>query len=75
MSSIAQKRAALGLQSPPPMQTPPGMVLPFAFVGVVGRRALASGHGPAAASRSAVGLAGLPFDVPVEIEAEVELRV
>jgi enamine deaminase RidA (YjgF/YER057c/UK114 family) len=25
-------------------------------------------------SRSAVGMAGLPFDIPVEIEAEVAIR-
>ena len=25
-------------------------------------------------ARSAVGMAGLPFDMPVEIEAEVELK-
>jgi enamine deaminase RidA (YjgF/YER057c/UK114 family) len=160
MPSIAQALAARGLTLPAPMQTPPGMVLPFAFVRVVGRRALVSGHGPLAAdgslalplgklgreltleqgyaaarltglailgslqrelgdldriaawtrvfgmvnsgpgfnrqpsvingfsdlildlfgpvvgahSRSAVGMAELPFDIPVEIEAEVELR-
>ena len=159
MSSIAQALAARGLILPPPMRTPPGMVLPFAFVRTVGSRALVSGHGPLAAdgslaqplgkvgreltveqgyaaarltalailgslqrelgdldriaawtrvfgmvnsgpgfnrqpsvvngfsdlilelfgpvvgahSRSAVGMAELPFDIPVEIEAEVEL--
>jgi hypothetical protein len=159
MSSIAQALAERGLILPPPMRTPPGLALPFAFVRVLGSRALVSGHGPLAAdgtlaqplgkvgreltleqgyaaarltalailgslqrelgsldriaawgrvfgmvnsgsgfnrqpsvingfsdlilelfgpevgahSRSAVGMAELPFDIPVEIEAEVEL--
>ncbi|HEY8706931.1 MAG TPA: RidA family protein [Burkholderiaceae bacterium] len=159
MSKIEQRLQALGLVLPPPIQPPPGVVLPFQFVRVVGRRALISGHGPqnpdgsfaqplgklgrevtleqgyvaarltalsilgslqralgdldriaawtrvfgmvnsapgfnrqpsvingfsdlvlelfgaetGAHSRSAVGLAELPFDIPVEIEGEVEL--
>src|ERR1035438_6345808 len=159
MSRIETRLRALGLSLPPPTQPPPGVVLPFQFVHVVGRRALISGHGPqnpdgsfalplgklgreltveqgytaarmtalsilgslhralgsldriaawsrvfgmvnsapgfnqqpsvingfsdlilelygpqaGAHSRSAVGLAELPFDIPVEIEAEVEL--
>ena len=159
MSKIEQRLQALGLVLPPPTQPPPGVLLPFRFVRVVGRRALISGHGPqnpdgsfaqplgklgrdvtleqgyvaarltalsilgslqralgdldriaawtrvfgmvnsapgfnrqpnvingfsdlvlelfgaeiGAHSRSAVGLAELPFDIPVEIEAEVEL--
>ena len=160
MSKIASRLQTLGLVLPPPTQPPPGVVLPFAFVRVVGARALISGHGPQSAdgrfaqplgklgreltveqgyvaarltalsmlgslqralgdldriaawvrvfgmvnsasgfnrqpsvingfselilelfgpevgahSRSAVGLAELPFDIPVEIEAEVTLR-
>ena len=160
MSKIASRLQTLGLALPPPTQPPPGVVLPFAFVRVVGARALISGHGPQSAdgsfaqplgklgreltvehgyvaarltalsmlgslqralgdldriaawvrvfgmvnsasgfnrqpsvingfselilelfgpevgahSRSAVGLAELPFDIPVEIEAEVTLR-
>jgi YjgF/chorismate_mutase-like, putative endoribonuclease len=159
MSVIESKLRTLGLTLPPPPQPPPGVVLPFRFVHVVGRRALISGHGPqnpdgsfasplgklgreltveqgytaarltalsilgslqralgdldkigawsrvfgmvntapgfnqlpsvingfsdlilevfgpevGAHSRSAVGLAELPFDLPVEIEGEVEL--
>jgi hypothetical protein len=149
----------LGLVLPPPLKPPPGVVLPFQFVRVVGRRAVIAGHGPqdpdgsvsslrgkvgkdlsvedgyraarlvglailgslqralgdldrvrawvrvfgmvnsapgfnrqpsvingfsdlilelygpevGAHSRSAVGMAELPFDIPVEIEGEVEL--
>ncbi|BDP40794.1 hypothetical protein DAETH_07630 [Deinococcus aetherius] len=36
----------LGLILPPPVRLPPGVVLPFAMVRVVGDRALISGHGP-----------------------------
>jgi enamine deaminase RidA (YjgF/YER057c/UK114 family) len=160
MSQIGQRLYALGLSLPPPPRPPPGVVLPFQFVRIVGRRALVSGHGPQAPdgsfaqplgkvgrevtleqgyaaarltalsvlgsleralgdldriaawtrvfgmvncapgfdrlpsvingfsdlvlevfgpdvgahSRSAVGLAELPFNIPVEIEGEVELR-
>lgn len=160
MSLIDRRIAELGLVLPPPTQPPPGVVLPFPWVRVVGSRALISGHGPTNAdgtlaqplgkvgrdvtveqgyhaarltglailsslrrelgdldriaawarvfgmvnaapgfnrmpavingfsdlivevfgpevgphARSAVGLAELPFDIPVEIEGEVELR-
>ena len=160
MPKIEERLAALGLVLPPPLKLPPGVVLPFQFVRVVGTRACISGHGPQAAdgsiaaplgkvgrelnveqgyaaarlvglsilgslhrtlgdlgritqwirvfgmvnsaagfnkqpavingfsdlilelfgatagahSRSAVGMAELPFDLPVEIEAEVEIR-
>jgi hypothetical protein len=159
MSTVENRLRDLGLSLPPPEQLPPGVVLPFQFVHVVGTRALISGHGPqnpdgtfalpwgklgrdvtveqgyvasrltalsmlgslkrelgdldrisawtrvfgmvnsapgfnqqpsvingfselvlelfgpivGAHSRSAVGLAELPFDLPVEIEGEVEL--
>ena len=41
---IEAKLAALGLVLPEPMQTPPGLVLPFAWVRVRGNRAYISGH-------------------------------
>ncbi|HEY2346729.1 MAG TPA: RidA family protein [Xanthomonadaceae bacterium] len=160
MSQIEERLRSLGLTLPPPASPPPGIVLPFQFVRVVGRRAWISGHGPqspngwfteplgklgrevtleqgyeaarltalsmlgslqralgdldriaawtrvfgmvnsapgfnrqpgvingfsdlilqvfgpgiGAHSRSAVGMAELPFNIPVEIEGEVELR-
>jgi enamine deaminase RidA (YjgF/YER057c/UK114 family) len=160
MPRIEERLCELGLSLPPPIRLPPGVVFPFQFVRIVGRRALVSGHGPqnpdgsiaqplgkvgrelsveqgyvaarqtalsilgsleralgdldriaawgrvfgmvnsapgfnrqpmvingfsnlilelfgaetGAHCRSAVGLAELPFDIPVEIEAEVELR-
>jgi len=159
MARIEQRLQALGYTLPPPVKVPAGIVLPFQFVRVVGRRALIAGHGPqdpdgsvasprgkvgrdltveqgyhaarltalailgslqralgdldrirawtrvfgmvnsapgfnrqpsvingfselilelfgpevGAHSRSAVGMAELPFDIPVEIEGEVEL--
>lgn len=55
MSLIAQRLAERGLVLPPPVTLPPGVVLPFAFVHVVGRRAVISGHGPQQADGSLAG--------------------
>lgn len=46
MSEIAKRLADMGLALPPAMTPPPGVVLPFQAVRVVGRRAFVSGHGP-----------------------------
>ena len=46
MALIAQRLASLGLVLPPPAIPPAGVILPFQFVRVVGRRALIPGHGP-----------------------------
>ena len=46
MSTIEQRLQSLGLALPAPLQLPPGAVLPFPWVRVVGNRALISGHGP-----------------------------
>lgn len=46
VDSIEQKLVSMGLFLPPPIKVPPGVVLPFAMVKVVGKRALISGHGP-----------------------------
>ena len=46
MSRIGERLQALGLSLPPPPRPPSGVVLPFQFVRIVGRRALISGHGP-----------------------------
>ena len=48
MARIEQKLQDLGLALPPPARLPPGVVLPFPWVRLVGRRALVSGHGPVA---------------------------
>jgi len=57
MSAIEQRLRGLGLQLPAPLQPPPGVVLPFRFVRIVGRRALISGHGP----QNADGSMAAPF--------------
>lgn len=44
--SIESRLQELGLVLPQPPRLPPGTVLPFAPVRVVGRRAAVSGHGP-----------------------------
>jgi YjgF/chorismate_mutase-like, putative endoribonuclease len=46
MSRIEDKLRVFGLALPPPTRPPPGVVLPFQFVRIIGRRALISGHGP-----------------------------
>jgi enamine deaminase RidA (YjgF/YER057c/UK114 family) len=46
MARIEERLAALGLDLPPPLKLPPGAVLPFKAVRIVGRRAFISGHGP-----------------------------
>jgi enamine deaminase RidA (YjgF/YER057c/UK114 family) len=46
MSAIDHRLQTLGLTLPEPLQVPAGAVLPFAWVHVVGLRALVSGHGP-----------------------------
>jgi enamine deaminase RidA (YjgF/YER057c/UK114 family) len=46
MSRIEDKLRSLGLVLPPPLQAPAGVLLPFQFVRLIGRRALISGHGP-----------------------------
>jgi enamine deaminase RidA (YjgF/YER057c/UK114 family) len=44
MSDIEAKLEALGLALPAPIQLPPGVVLPFAWVRLHGDRAYVSGH-------------------------------
>ena len=46
MSKIEQRLQALGIVLPAPLKLPPGVVLLFPWVRVVGNRALISGHGP-----------------------------
>ncbi|MES2304562.1 MAG: RidA family protein [Gemmatimonadota bacterium] len=46
MSRIEERLLALGLVLPAPLTPPPGVVLPFEMVRIVGQRAIISGHGP-----------------------------
>ena len=70
MPIIEDRLKALGLTLPPPLKVPPGVVLPFAFVRVVGTRALISGHGPQAAG----GVEGIGCSGQIgRIEAQDEI--
>jgi len=46
MANIESRLAALGLILPPAFTPPPGMVLPFVNVRLIGNRAVIAGHGP-----------------------------
>jgi enamine deaminase RidA (YjgF/YER057c/UK114 family) len=46
MAKIEARLSALGLVLPPAFTPPAGVVLPFAAVRLVGRRAFIAGHGP-----------------------------
>jgi len=46
VARIEQRLSQLGLTLPAPLALPPGVVLPFPWVRIVGTRALISGHGP-----------------------------
>jgi enamine deaminase RidA (YjgF/YER057c/UK114 family) len=46
MAIIEARLAALGLTLPPAFEPPPGVVLPYVNVLLVGRRAIIAGHGP-----------------------------
>src|SRR5262249_48106227 len=62
-----QSGARRGRILPPPMTPPPGVVLPFAPVRLIGERALFSGHGPqSAAGPMAEPLGKLGRDLSVE---------
>jgi enamine deaminase RidA (YjgF/YER057c/UK114 family) len=67
MARIEERLQALGLELPPPLQPPPGLVLPFRFVRVRGTRAWVAGHGPQSADGSlAPPLGKLGCDVTLE---------
>lgn len=55
MHSIEKRIASLGLVLPAPVKPPPGVVLPFRFIRIIGTRALISGHGPQLADGSIAG--------------------
>jgi hypothetical protein len=55
MAKVEAKLAAMGLVLPPPLKPPPGVVLPFSFVRIVGTRAFVAGHGPQNADGSIAG--------------------
>ena len=55
MGKIEARLAELGLALPPAVKPPPGVVLPFRFVRVLGNRAVVSGHSPQAEDGSIAG--------------------
>ena len=67
MSITDERLKALGLTLPSPQILPPGVVLPFPLVKVMGTRVLISGHGPLNADGSlAQPLGKVGRDVSVE---------
>ena len=46
MANIESRLTALGLVLPPAFMPPPGVVLPFVNVRLIGNRAVIAGHGP-----------------------------
>ncbi len=67
MGTIADRLAERGLVLPPALTPPPGVVLPFEMVRIVGERAYVSGHGPQAADGSLTGPFGkVGLDVTIE---------
>lgn len=52
MSLIEKRLDELKLVLPAPLRLPPGLVLPFPWIRIVGARALISGHGPTTADGS-----------------------
>ncbi|MCY3863815.1 MAG: RidA family protein [Chloroflexi bacterium] len=64
---IESKLAEMGLELPPPVKAPPGIVLPFSFVRIYDGIAYISGHGPQEADGSVAGPFGaVGADVTVE---------
>jgi hypothetical protein len=57
MGQIEERLNALGLVLPPPIVPPPGVIFPFNFIRILGRRAIISGHGP----QNADGSLAAPF--------------
>lgn len=71
MGQIEDRLTQLGLELPPDLQLPPGVVLPFEFVNIQGNRALVSGHGPQTPDGAIAGPLGQVGDI-VTIEEAVE---
>lgn len=67
MGKITDRLSELGLTLPPPLDPPPGVVLPFEMVRIVGGRAIVSGHGPQTVDGTIGGSLGrVPDEVSVE---------
>jgi enamine deaminase RidA (YjgF/YER057c/UK114 family) len=67
MGTIDDRLDELGIELPPPLTPPPGVVLPFEMVRIIGDRAIVSGHGPQAPDGSVGGALGrVPDQVSVD---------
>lgn len=75
MGIIDDRIADLGLELPPEIVPPPGVVLPFAFVRVIGDRAVFSGHGPQSPDGSVAGPFGRVGDDVTVDEAYAAARL
>jgi enamine deaminase RidA (YjgF/YER057c/UK114 family) len=58
MSLVSERLRDRGIELPAPMSLPPGVVLPFPMVRIVGARAIISGHGPTNTDGSLPALLG-----------------
>jgi len=58
MATVEERLHLRGLILPPPIKPPPGVLLPFQFVRILGNRAFISGHGPQNADGSIAGPLG-----------------
>jgi enamine deaminase RidA (YjgF/YER057c/UK114 family) len=67
VGAIRERLTELGVDLPPAVVVPEGVVLPFEMVRIVGDRAVVSGHGPQAPDGSIAGPLGrVPDEVSVE---------
>jgi hypothetical protein len=72
MGHIEDRLGDRGLELPPAVRPPPGVILPFAFVNIRGNRAIISGHGPQAADGSLAppfGQVGVEVTLDETVEA------
>lgn len=73
---IERKLADMGLELPPPVQPPPGVLLPFSFVRIHSSIAYISGHGPQNPDGTLAGPFGkVGAEVTVEAAYEVAKAV
>jgi enamine deaminase RidA (YjgF/YER057c/UK114 family) len=75
MLTVEDRLHALGYVIPEPLRLPPGVVLPFPWVRVVGNRAHISGHGPTNADGSLADPLGKVGDQVTQDQAFLAARL